>query len=273
VGAKDAAILILPGGANKICYSTRAQSEDISQRQGGSWAEGDLVAEHFASLGYRAYVLVYRTHNVGFTTPDAGTDAARALALVRSRESEKHIHALGFSAGAFLALGLCMFEDLPDAVRPDSAASIYGALPDPIFQPSMAAALGAPPTWPPKGITLAPTSPPIFAFATEGDIHCPSACVEQIARVCKHFGVPHRTVVWPNIWNDDKELEIIVRDRLALECGMKHGQSLGVVLKDGTRRTWTWVAEFEEWLAALLHQRLAQRYDDKRSPVHGELSS
>jgi hypothetical protein len=44
-------------------------------------------------------------------------------------------------------------------------------------------------------------------------------------------------------------------------------------LKDGTRRTWTWVAEFEEWLAALLHQRLAQRYDDKRSPVHGELSS
>jgi len=121
--------------------------------------EGVEVAQWLAARGVTAFVLKYRLDETspvdavamvqmmkylaaiktapdGFPTVtdgerEANADAVRAMILVRSHAGEwkvdpHRIGFIGFSAGALLTMSVATSPDV--AVRPDFAASIYGAL-------------------------------------------------------------------------------------------------------------------------------------------------
>ncbi len=125
-GEKRPAVLVLPGGG----YAAIAPRE------------GAPVAEHFASLGYRAFVLSYSTRwpdfeRMGQGEPNGHTvfpeplrELAAAVAFLRRHADglgvDGRIILMGFSAGAHLAanyMNLWNTEDVYEAVAgPDELA-------------------------------------------------------------------------------------------------------------------------------------------------------
>lgn len=155
--ATGAAVIVLPGGGFMMLSYDH---------------EGTRVARALAARGIAAFVLKYRLNptpsgedeaaafvgrRIGeafaspegpdsLYNPDAGTDAAAALAMVRARASEWHVDPsrvglLGFSAGARTSLMLVLGAEPQD--QPAYFGYIYGDLasrPVPAFAPPMFAA-------------------------------------------------------------------------------------------------------------------------------------
>lgn len=156
--ATGAAVVVLPGGG------FMALSYDH---------EGTRVARALAARGIAAFVLKYRLNPTpagddearahvnrrmaeafasaegpsSLYNPDAGTDAAAALAMVRARAGEWHVDParvglLGFSAGARTSLMLVLGAEAQD--QPGFFGYIYGDLshrPVPASAPPMFAAI------------------------------------------------------------------------------------------------------------------------------------
>lgn len=104
------AVVIFPGGA----YVNLAAN-----------LEGRLVADWFASHGFRAFVVSYRLSSQGYLLPVPLMDARRAIQTVRARARDYSIDphrivAIGFSAGGHLA-ALAATQPIPgnpDATDP-----------------------------------------------------------------------------------------------------------------------------------------------------------
>ncbi|KAL3912561.1 MAG: hypothetical protein SGPRY_008300 [Prymnesium sp.] len=232
------------------------------------------------SLGYRTYVLAYRHAAVGGTPPDSHADTRRAIACLRERERGAMIHAIGFSAGGCLAVGAsgAHADDWGDdglathsthraaddgeidddggnhrnqyceapkdsrdcarghrASRPDTVSYIYGA--------------------PPPGLAFDRHCPPIFLFANLGDKICGNkSCHDDVVGLLSGLGIIHRTLTWPNIWNDDEALRQLtyLHSRWAYE--FQHGQGIGLIIgkyPNQEVRTWAWVAELHKWMVEM----------------------
>jgi endo-1,4-beta-xylanase len=128
--ATGTAVIIAPGGGHMFLTTDR---------------EGYDFAEWLAGRGIAAFVLKYRlardrAGESPYRIEDAGSDAARAIRLIRSRAAEwnlqpNHIGILGFSAGGEVALlAASRFDsghaDSSDPVervssRPDFFAPVY----------------------------------------------------------------------------------------------------------------------------------------------------
>jgi acetyl esterase/lipase len=158
--ANGAAMLVLPGGA------FRALVWDL---------DGTEVAEWLNRRGITAFVLRYRVRppteqgpggpesfDAFFTRTRpardiAVADARRAIAHVRTNAARYgiaagQVGAIGFSAGAMATMDLALGTD--PAVRPNFAATVYGAMP--------------PDATPPAG------APPVFIAAAQDDPQVPS---------------------------------------------------------------------------------------------------
>ena len=128
-GEGGTAILVLPGGGYNTCSPT----------------ESDPVAERFASLGYRAYVLRYSVrfkdfHSMSGTPnphtiyPEPLCELAAAIRFVRAEGAERVV-LMGFSAGGHLASNYSNYWSgekisgkAPDeALRPDACVLGYAA--------------------------------------------------------------------------------------------------------------------------------------------------
>lgn len=94
-GMHHPAVLICPGGG----YSLVARDE------------GEPIAHFFNRHGFHAFVLTYSV-GIEHPFPTALREAARAMALIRSKSEEwliSDVYAAGFSAGGNLALSLGVF--------------------------------------------------------------------------------------------------------------------------------------------------------------------
>lgn len=168
--ANGTAVVIAPGGAFVFL----------------SWEmEGTRLAEWLRSRGYAAFLLKYRLMDSGTTDADVSArlaevligargnadappmpavsalgiaDGQQAIRLVRQRAAEWRISPdrvgiIGFSAGAYLAMGVVLESDLPS--RPNFAAPIYGP------------GLDRP--------AVPPDAPPLFIVAADNDPLIPSS--------------------------------------------------------------------------------------------------
>lgn len=109
--ANGSAIVVIPGGA----YAHLAAN-----------LEGREVADWFAALGFRAFILQYRLSSNGYILPVPLLDARRAIQLVRSRAADYHIDpdrigVIGFSAGGHLA-ALAAVQPVPGDPTADDPA-------------------------------------------------------------------------------------------------------------------------------------------------------
>ncbi len=127
------AVIVLPGGGYNVCAPR----------------EADPVAEHFAKLGYAAFVLRYSTLYGSFENkggaknshcrfPEPLRQLAAALRYLRENAAElgvdpRRIFLMGFSAGGHLAACYCGVWSKPEIsggdelCRPDGCALIYAA--------------------------------------------------------------------------------------------------------------------------------------------------
>lgn len=113
------AVVVLPGG-------------------GYTWLAGNLegrqIADWFAALGFRAFVLSYRLPLNGYLLPVPLLDARRAIQLVRARADDyridpNHIVLIGFSAGGHLA-ALAATQFVPGDPNAEDAIERVSSRPD-----------------------------------------------------------------------------------------------------------------------------------------------
>ena len=106
------AVLVVPGGGySSVCRST----------------EGTPVAKRFSGLGFRTFILDYRTAPHRF--PEPQQDILRAIRLIRFHAAEwktipDNIAVCGFSAGGHLCACAGILADEIAVVRKDKAESL-----------------------------------------------------------------------------------------------------------------------------------------------------
>ena len=203
--AKDAAIVIFPGGA----YTHLAPHE------------GKGYAEYLSAAGYHAFVCEYRikTEEIATLFPWPLVDARRAVRLVRHEAAEygidpHKIAVMGSSAGGHLVSMMSTFrgtipEETGDAVdaedcRPDATISCYGVVAE-AFEEGMANWLtesllgGTRNSWdvasPDKNVTE--DTPPAFLWHTSEDPVVNVIYTYRYAAALRQHGIPHEVHVFP----------------------------------------------------------------------------
>lgn len=200
-------VIVCPGGAYNIVSIDK---------------EGYEIADWLNSLGYRAYVLLYR---VPQKQAGALMDLQRALRIVRSREQGSgKIGVLGFSAGGSLsARASTRFNDRTydplDQIdelscRPDFAVLIYPAYldqgPDRSLTPEL---------------TVTKDTPPTFIFGTADDHNYGNSSL-VMAGALRDAGVP-------------------------VELHMLPFGGHGYGLRKGNRAAETWPVLYEKWFESI----------------------
>ncbi len=200
--AKDAAVVILPGGA----YTHLAPHE------------GKGYAEYLAAAGYHAFVCEYRVE-MKQLFPWPLVDARRAIRLVRHGAAEygidpHKIAVMGSSAGGHLAATVSAWtreipEETHDAVdaeecTPDATISCYGVVAEP-FEEWADAWLtnsllgGTKEHWdiasPDKNVT--DKTPPAFLWHTSEDPVVNVIHTYRYAAALRQHGIPHEVHVFP----------------------------------------------------------------------------
>ena len=200
--AKDAAVVILPGGA----YTHLAPHE------------GKGYAEYLAAAGYHAFVGEYRV-DMKQLFPWPLVDARRAIRLVRHGAAEyiidpHKIAVMGSAAGGHLAATVSAWtgeipEETHDAVdaedcTPDATISCYGVVAEP-FEEWADAWLtnsllgGTKEHWdiasPDKNVT--DSTPPAFLWHTSEDPVVNVIHTYRYATALRQHGIPHEVHVFP----------------------------------------------------------------------------
>lgn len=165
---KRPAMLVIPGGAYKMC----------------SDREAEPVALAFLAKGYAAFVLRYSVGKGAAKFPTPLNDAEEALELITGNSDEwgiehDHIAAIGFSAGGHLCAALGTMGRIKPAAcvlgYPCILSSISDILAEPV--PSLDEAVTA-------------DTPPTFIFASREDTTVPIANSLAYACALEKAGVP-----------------------------------------------------------------------------------
>ena len=200
--AKDAAVVIFPGGA----YTHLAEHE------------GKGYAEFLAAAGYHAFVCKYRV-NMGPLFPWPLTDARRSVRIVRHGAAafgiDPHkIAVMGSSAGGHLAamvstwFGAVEGEDSDEIdrkdCRPDATISCYGVVAKPFEEGALLwltnCLLGGgeenlPAASPDLNVT--DSTPPAFLWHTSDDPVVNVIHTYRYATALREHGIPHEVHVFP----------------------------------------------------------------------------
>lgn len=162
------AMLVIPGGAYKMC----------------SDREAEPVALAFLARGYAAFVLRYSVGKGVAKFPNPLNDAEKALELILENAEEwgierEHVAAIGFSAGGHLCAALGTMGRVKPAAcvlgYPCILSSISDILAEPV--PSLDEAVTA-------------DTPPTFIFASREDKTVPIANSLAYAAALEKAGVP-----------------------------------------------------------------------------------
>lgn len=200
--ADGPALLVLPGGGYNLCAP----------------AEGEPVAEHFAALGYRAYVLRYSTRfgtfdgagkeaNPHTLFPEPLREVAAAVAHIRACHGDIPVVVLGFSAGGHLASCYSNLWNRPDVsdgigtpaqLKPDVCLLGYAATELTQDEIIMKAIYGEKEQYSDEELhrymareLIGPQTPPTFLFHSLTDPRVPACESLNYAQALAAQGVAH----------------------------------------------------------------------------------